>query len=763
MRCPYCSHEETQVAETRDSDEGFTRRRRRCLKCDRRFTTYERPEVAMPTVVKRDGGRVEFDPAKLQHPNVVAVFDVEQDQGTYYYAMELMQGSLESWLKKNGKMPPERALQAIAEAASGLAYAESLKIVHRDIKPDNLMLDQHDTVKIADLGLARSEEGNEEHHAGTPHFMSPEQVLRKPLDHRSDLYSLGCTFYRLVTGRTPFRGQSVKDILRAQVKDEAEPAHKVESGVPTEVSAIIQKLMQKEPANRYQSATELLDALQLLLQPPAKKGLWIGLAAAAVLVAGGSIYYAVTKPKEVVEVEKKYDDPEKQLFADQLKELRAQKKQDDAQIALLRTQVRGLAGDALATALDEVAAAHPGTKAAEEAKGLAKTSREASAAQAAASAQKTQATDAAIAALAQQVDQRLTAGDPVAALAVVAKAAPPSGVDETAYADGAKRQRQRVLTFAADRLQQVERALQTARSNHDTKAIDTVTADLQKILAKDGGWPGELFADRTATESLLANAQRSRTEVETTATNEQWQKLDSLLRDPNQVSSALAAYDFGRAANAVQGVAEKLGTAPAAVHGTKLAAALQHAGVFADALSTALGGGKLTLAGLSDTPTAVVRWQRDANALVVLDASKKPAKEQSLPLSKLSLEQWNGLAAQVQGAPEGSRECFLTFVAISTHAQRAGTFLGALQKDKDDSGTGAAGYPLSTALLDQVLRTLPAGDVPWNAGIRAELAAGRLLVAGLRAISERRNLAAAVQLERLLGEHPHSLAVALVP
>lgn len=73
MRCPYCSHEETQVVETRDSDEGFTRRRRRCLKCDRRFTTYERPDVAMPTVVKRDGGRVEFDPAKLRSSMMLAL------------------------------------------------------------------------------------------------------------------------------------------------------------------------------------------------------------------------------------------------------------------------------------------------------------------------------------------------------------------------------------------------------------------------------------------------------------------------------------------------------------------------------------------------------------------------------------------------------------------------------------------------------------------------------------------------------------------
>jgi transcriptional repressor NrdR len=73
MRCPYCSHEETQVSETRDSDEGFTRRRRRCLKCDRRFTTYERPEVAMPVVVKRDGGRAEFDPAKLRGSMMLAL------------------------------------------------------------------------------------------------------------------------------------------------------------------------------------------------------------------------------------------------------------------------------------------------------------------------------------------------------------------------------------------------------------------------------------------------------------------------------------------------------------------------------------------------------------------------------------------------------------------------------------------------------------------------------------------------------------------
>ena len=107
----------------------------------------------------------------------------------------------------------------VADAAEGLAYAESLRIVHCDIKPDNLMLDHHGTVKIADLGLAMTDEDNLTKLVGTPHFMPPEQVRREPMDHRSDLYALGCTFYRLLTGKTPCRGATVKDILSAQLKE----------------------------------------------------------------------------------------------------------------------------------------------------------------------------------------------------------------------------------------------------------------------------------------------------------------------------------------------------------------------------------------------------------------------------------------------------------------------------------------------------------------------------------------------------------------
>ncbi|MGC6486956.1 MAG: protein kinase domain-containing protein, partial [Planctomycetota bacterium] len=304
--------------------------------------------------------------AKLQHPNVVSVFDVEHDGDLYYYAMELMHdGSCEDWLKQHGTMPTDRATQVVADAAAGLAYAESLGIVHRDIKPDNLMLDQHGAVKIADLGLASSSSDSKEDRAiGTPHFMAPEQVLKQPLDHRTDLYALGCTYYRLVTGRTPFRGQTVKDILRSQVKETPDSASKVNPDVPQEVDAIIARLMAKDAGDRYQTANELLEELHALLQPPQKRGLWIGLAATAVLVAGGAIYWAVTKPKEKEVVIETYDDPLTQQFADRIKVLEAEALQKDARIALLEVRASDARDEALAEALERVAEAHPGSDAA---------------------------------------------------------------------------------------------------------------------------------------------------------------------------------------------------------------------------------------------------------------------------------------------------------------------------------------------------------------------------------------------------------------
>ncbi len=508
---------------------------------DKRLTEY--PQFVVRFVAEARAA------AKLAHPNVVHVFDVNEHEGVHCYAMELMhEGSLEAWLKKNGRMPTERAMQVVADAASGLAYAESLGIVHRDIKPDNLMLDQHGTVKIADLGLAFADQEPGEQVTGTPHFMAPEQVLRKPIDHRTDLYALGCTFYRLVTGRTPFRGQTVKDILRAQVKDEAEPAHKVESDVPVEVSAIIQKLMQKEPADRFQSANELLAQLQELLQPKAKKGLWIALGVAGVLLASGSIYWAVTKPKEVIEVEKRYDDPEKQLFADQIKELRAEKRQADAQIALLQTRLSGQQGEALAAALDEVAAAHEGAKAAAEALSLAAGIRSQLAAEQALRERAAQAASQQAAALQQALDEAAGAQAFAGALAMVDGAKPTGQADPEAFEQARLQARARLQAVAAAELAKVQQAAETARQQGDVRALRAGALRMEQIADPAEGWPTELIADRDGLLASAAAAKAAADAIDGQRQLERWQQYGRLLHDAKGFAGALGRGDLEAAA-----------------------------------------------------------------------------------------------------------------------------------------------------------------------------------------------------------------------
>ena len=204
--------------------------------------------------------------AALQHPNVVVVYDVGEDSGLHYLAMEFVSGgTLEERVAQHGPIPWRLALGVLADAARGLEYAEEQGIVHRDVKPANLMLDGSGTAKLADLGLATGLEAEGEKQQdrvyGTPHFISPEQVRGEPVDARSDLYSLGATAYRLLSGRTPFQGDSQREILRAHLFDEPEPIDEV----PTAISDLVLRLLAKDPADRPRSASELLRLLQAQL------------------------------------------------------------------------------------------------------------------------------------------------------------------------------------------------------------------------------------------------------------------------------------------------------------------------------------------------------------------------------------------------------------------------------------------------------------------------------------------------------------------
>ncbi len=251
---------------------------------------------------------------QLNHPNVVQVYDVGEADGRHYFSMEYIHGgSLESKVPKIGEgVPWVDTLPWFLDAANALIFAEKKGILHRDIKPDNFMLGQDGSVKLCDLGLAKKSESADllaQGIIGTPHFIAPESIRRKTeVDGRADLYSLGCTFYRILTGKNPYPGATVKEILLAQLNA---PIPRVSAGqaeVPKDLDDIVYKLMQKDPAARFQNAEELWDALEKVrlqygleqhgIHPGRAKKLAILGGGVAVIAIGVAIYF-VTRPPEV--------------------------------------------------------------------------------------------------------------------------------------------------------------------------------------------------------------------------------------------------------------------------------------------------------------------------------------------------------------------------------------------------------------------------------------------------------------------------------
>lgn len=207
--------------------------------------------------------------ATLNHPHILQVYDVGEDAGRYYFSMEYAAGgSVQRLIEGQKALPVQEALGYMIGTAQGLEYAERKKIVHRDIKPDNLMLTEDKVIKIGDLGLAKriDERQNQdkdkgEQIFGTPHFIAPEQAKGEPVDHRTDIYSFGASFYRILSGKTPFQGKNIQELVRKHVTDEPAPLKSLIDSLPDELCRIIGKMMQKEPAKRYQSNTEILEAL----------------------------------------------------------------------------------------------------------------------------------------------------------------------------------------------------------------------------------------------------------------------------------------------------------------------------------------------------------------------------------------------------------------------------------------------------------------------------------------------------------------------
>jgi len=215
---------------------------------------------------------------RLSHPGIVTVYDVGQDHGTIFIAMEFLEGTPLNEVIQSKTLTVEESVDLGIQVADALDYAHSHGIVHRDIKSTNIILGPSGRAKITDFGIAHVEDPSATQQTqageilGTPVYMSPEQVMSKPVDGRSDLYSLGIILYELTTGHRPFRGDNLASIFRAITQDTPDPPATAAPGTPKPLSDTIVKSLSKDPEGRFQTGKAMAEALRssLVVEPPAR-------------------------------------------------------------------------------------------------------------------------------------------------------------------------------------------------------------------------------------------------------------------------------------------------------------------------------------------------------------------------------------------------------------------------------------------------------------------------------------------------------------
>ncbi len=203
----------------------------------------------------------------LTHPNIVVVYDAGEEDGLYYITMELVEGkSLQTLLDTPQPFSLTRVLRLMEQACSALQFAHERNVVHRDVKPANLMLTADDTVKVTDFGTAKilqfGSTQQTAHVMGTPSYMSPEQVKGKAVDGRSDIFSLGVVLYEMLTGEKPFPGQSITTVIYKIVNEDPVPPRQIDPSIHPGINAAVLKALAKSPDARYQSCRELFEDLR---------------------------------------------------------------------------------------------------------------------------------------------------------------------------------------------------------------------------------------------------------------------------------------------------------------------------------------------------------------------------------------------------------------------------------------------------------------------------------------------------------------------
>jgi serine/threonine protein kinase len=203
---------------------------------------------------------------KITHKNVCRVHEFNRLGGIAYTSMEFVEGeSLRSVLNRFGGLPLRKATDLVLQICSGLREAHAQGIVHRDLKPENIMIDANGNVKIMDFGIARSMEAVTRmtgSMVGTPAYMAPEQVAGKPVDYRTDIYSLGLILYEMFTGTAAFRADNAVAVALKQMRESPVPPHEIDPQIPVAIERTILKCLEKEPEKRFQSIAELESAIR---------------------------------------------------------------------------------------------------------------------------------------------------------------------------------------------------------------------------------------------------------------------------------------------------------------------------------------------------------------------------------------------------------------------------------------------------------------------------------------------------------------------
>lgn len=200
----------------------------------------------------------------LNHQNVIQVHDVGTENGVHFFSMEHVEGpTCARMLRSQGCFETDEALEVILQVAKALEYAHEHRLIHQDIKPDNIMVGSDNVVKLADLGISKTfdeaeQEGDESRKImGTPHYMAPEAALGKKIDHRVDIYGLGATLYHLLAGKVPFHGEGATEVLKKVVMEEPPPLRQLNPKVTDAVEKLVRRLMAKQPDARPQTAVEV--------------------------------------------------------------------------------------------------------------------------------------------------------------------------------------------------------------------------------------------------------------------------------------------------------------------------------------------------------------------------------------------------------------------------------------------------------------------------------------------------------------------------